>query len=142
MDQVVNHSNQLFMKTLLFSFVTILAGAACNTDSSAVKEFVTGTYATSFHDSISPTANVEGVDTLVISKQTESGSDAYRILRRTRYQSMLDSVKQAEKTETQTWTGFFDKEHNIIKTETEKILAFDPANQSLVIGDKKYKKVR
>lgn len=129
------------MKTLLFSLLTILAGAACN-NSSAVKEFIPGIYAMSFRDSLSPTTNVEGVDTLVISKQAQSGSDTYQIIRKTRYQRMLDSVKHAEEVKTVTWVGFFDKEHNIIKTETEKILAFDLAGESLVIGDKKYKKVR
>lgn len=131
------------MKTLFLINATILIVSACNnTNTSEVKDFVPGTYASSFRDSISPTANVEGVDTLVISKQAQSGSDTYQIIRKTRFQRMLDSVQQPEKTETETWIGFFDKEHNIIKTQTEKILSFDLTSQELLIGDKKYKKVR
>src|SRR5690349_5474551 len=108
------------MKAIYLAIVTVFVVSACNNaDSSAVADFIPGTYVANFHDSLSPTSNVTGIDTLVISKQAQQGSDTYQITRKTRFQRTLDNVSKGEESKTDTWIGFYDIEHKVIRTQTE-----------------------
>lgn len=130
------------MKTLhLFTFV-FCAITACTDDTTAVKDFIPGTYVAKYHDSLSPTANVDGVDRLQISKQTEAGSETYEIVRINTFTRTMDNQVQPQKTQTETWVGLYDENSKTLATRNGKTLAFDLKNNVLFVGSKEYQKAK
>jgi hypothetical protein len=126
------------MKTLLFALVVSIIAIACESaNSTAVESFIPGSYVCNFSDSITATASVTGIDSLVIKKQSDAGSDSYEIQRILRVEKMMDSIPQPEKTTREAWTGIYDKKNKVLKAGG-KILAFDMKNHLLKIDDKVY----
>lgn len=131
------------MKTLLFLMITISLIFGCtDIDSSTVEDFISGTYVSSFHDSITATAHVIGNDTLVISKQTQSGSETYQIVRTAKFKRMLDSIAQPEESDTDTWTAFYNKEQKVLTTQDGVVLSFDIEKRLALMGARTFQKIK
>jgi hypothetical protein len=128
------------MKTLFLALAISIIAIACESASStAVENFIPGIYVCPFKDSISPTSNVKGLDSLIIKNETEKGSDSYEIKRFLAYQRMADSIVLPVEHKEETWTGIYDKENKVIKTSPSgKILSFDMKKNVLKIDGKEY----
>lgn len=123
-----------------FSYVIIYAAllAACGLVKEDTREFVSGTYVTSFKDSL---AIVN--DTFYINVLTTSGSDQYAVINSMSFQQTIDGHVQPLQRKTHKWTGNYDaKNKTILVNQTGVILAFDPANQEMKLGTVSYKKAR
>ena len=127
------------MKTNFFyviMFVALLA--ACNLVKEDTREFIPGTYVTSFKDSLAVVN-----DTFYIDVLTTSGSDQYAVINSMSFQQTIDGHVRPLQRKTNTWTGNYDaKNKTILINQTGVILAFDPANREMKLGTISYRKAR
>ena len=78
-------------------------------------------------------------DTLVISEK----NDQFQILRKWRYERVLDSVKQEPEYKQQITTASYDSEHRVLnEKETGNAIAFDSKEGTVSIGPTKYHKLK
>lgn len=128
------------MRTLFFIYIMLgIIFAACNSSSrgSSLKAFMPGTYIRfSQHEFGSEW------DTLTISVQNETANE-YIILRRWRYERILDGKPIKPDYKNQTTTAVYDKNAKKLKTaETGESYSFDLKQKLLFSGTTKYQKLK
>lgn len=78
-------------------------------------------------------------DTLVISEK----DDQFQILRKWRYERVLDSVKQEPEYKQQTTTASYDSEHRVLnENESGNVISFDSKEGTVSLGTTKYHRVK
>jgi hypothetical protein len=78
-------------------------------------------------------------DTLVISEK----NDQFQILRKWRYERVLDSVKQEPEYKQQVTTASYDSEHRVLnENESGNVISFDAKDKTVSIGPTKYNKLK
>ena len=121
-----------------YFYVTISATllAACNLAKEDTREFIPGTYVTSFKDTLAVVN-----DTFYIHGLTTSGGDQYAVINSMSFQQNIDGHLQPLQWKTNKWTGNYDERNNtILVNQTGAILAFDPAKKEMKLGTVSYKK--
>jgi hypothetical protein len=79
-------------------------------------------------------------DTLVISVQNKL-ADEYKIVRKWKYERMLDGIKIEPEYRRQTTTAYYNSEHRLLtEKNTGTVYSFDIARNLLFNGPVKYKK--
>ena len=127
------------MKRLLI--ITIVAAfflAACSSaESDAIKEFISGTY-------IRFSQNEFGkeYDTLEISLQNKAAGQ-YQILRKWRYDRVLDGKPIEPEYKQQKTFGLYDPEKKLLEeTETLEAISFDAEKKLLFQGKNQFTKIK
>jgi len=78
-------------------------------------------------------------DTLVISEK----NDQFQILRKWRYERVLDSVKQEPEYKQQVTTASYDSEHRILnENESGNVISLDPKDKTVSVGPTKYNRLK
>lgn len=127
------------MKSLFFvtiSVLFLLAGCS-SSESDAIKEFIPGTYIRSSHNEFG-----KAYDTLVISLQNKSASQ-YQILRKWRYDRVLDGKPKEPEYKLTGSSGIYDKEKKVLQeTETLELFTFDVERKLLFNGTNQFTKIK
>ena len=94
-----------------FLYVIIYAAlfAACDLVKEDTREFIPGTYVTSFKDSLAVVN-----DTFYINVLTTSGSDQYAVINSMSFQQTIDGHVQPLQRKTNNWTGNYDAQNKTI----------------------------
>jgi hypothetical protein len=132
------------MKNVHQVIAIALFAAGCGNISShdSVKDFIPGTYARSYYDSIGIKTSVGGDDTLRIKKQTESGSETFQVDWSTRTERTWDGRKEPVKYHKETWTcSYRESDKTLYNNHRGGTIAFDVKNRLLKIGASEYRKI-
>jgi hypothetical protein len=132
------------MKTTIYPIVWLaLLFIGCANQADEVRDFIPGTYAHAFTDSLNETTNTIGIDTLEIIKATGGGSDLYEIERRMKFKRTVDGQIKPDEYKTENWKGIYDKEKKVIQeTSKGKIISFIPEKNVLLVNSTEYKKLK
>ena len=102
----------------------------------SVKSFIPGTYIRFSHHEYGTE-----YDTLVITLQNKTAGE-YNILRKWRYERILDGKPIEPEYKQSKSSGIFDSKHKLLQeTESGDLISFDPQQNLLFIGPSKYKKL-
>ena len=127
------------MKSLFFvpiSVLLVLTGCS-SPESDAIKEFIPGTYIRSSHNEFG-----KAYDTLVISLQNNSASQ-YQVLRKWRYDRVLDGKPIEPEYKLTGSSGIYDKEKKVLQeTETLELFTFDIERKLLFNGTNQFNKIK
>ena len=127
----------LSIKFLLVYWVLVAALYGCREfKGSSIKEFIPGTYIRySVHEF------GHEYDTLVISLQNES-SDEYSILRKWKYERVLDGVPLAPEYKQVLSTGYYKDVTKLLEVrKSGEVYSFDPKQRKLFNGTINYQKL-
>ncbi len=116
-------------------YLIVLFIVACNgITKDEVKTFIPGTYTR-----ISEHEFGKEYDTLVISELP----DQFQVVRKWKYERVLDGVAQEPEYKQETTTATYDREHRLLhENETGNTISFDPRESILFIGPTKYNKLK
>ncbi len=127
------------MKSLFFvpiSVLLVLTGCS-SSESDAIKEFIPGTYIRSSQNEFG-----KAYDTLVISLQNNSASQ-YQVLRKWRYDRVLDGKPIEPEYKLTRSSGIYDKEKKVLQeTETLELFTFDIERKLLFNGTNQFNKIK
>lgn len=122
----------------LLSFICLLVFFSCNTTvKDEVKDFIPGTY-------VRASEHEFGVehDTLLITLQNPTANE-YKIVRRWKYDRVLDGKPVAPEYKNTNTTGIYNGETKMLQeTETAETYSFDPKQNALFAGSTKYQKLK
>lgn len=128
------------MKALFFiqiSVALLLTACSSLSESNAIQEFIPGTYIRS-----AQTEFGQAYDTLVISLQNEPARE-YKILRKWRYDRVLDGKPIEPEYKLTESSGIYDTEKNLLQeTETLELFTFDVEKKLLFNGANKFTKIK
>lgn len=127
------------MKTTLLLLLVSEFLISCNpfAAESTVKDFIPGTYATSWSSQFSNVA-----DTIIIEPLTVSGSEGYGITRRTRIEFAGPLSKKEPEYKITRWLGIYNKDNKtIIINSNGRVLSFDTNANEMMMGIVIYKKL-
>ena len=128
------------MKALFFiqiSVALLLTACSSLSESNAIQEFIPGTYIRS-----AQTEFGQAYDTLVISLQNEPARE-YKILRKWRYDRVLDGKPIEPEYKLTESSGIYDTEKNLLQeTETLALFTFDVEKKLLFNGANKFTKIK
>ncbi|MFM9910311.1 MAG: hypothetical protein ACKVOW_13230 [Chitinophagaceae bacterium] len=127
------------MKPLLIMLFTIavLLSACSNTESNAIKSFIPGTYIRSAEHEFGAEH-----DTVIISLQNNSANE-YKLVRRWRYERVLDGKPIAPEYKNTSTSAIFNAESKMLQeTETANTYSFDPKQKAMFAGTTKYLKLK
>lgn len=103
-----------------------------------VKSFIPGIYVRHYVDEYT-----NSYDTIVIKLISVDGSEAYTVVKRSRFQKQTNEGKAADGEEFKNWAGFYDENTKTIWLEGQgKRIYFDPRMNELKIGTQPYKKLK
>ncbi len=124
----------LFFVSIIDAF--LLAGCT-SSESDAIKEFIPGTYIRTAHTEFG-----QAHDTLIISLQNKSAGE-YKILRKWRYDRVLDGKPiEPEYNVTET-TGFYVSEKKLLQeTQTLESFTFEVEKKLMFNGPNKFTKIK
>lgn len=123
---------------ILFSFIVcLLVGCTAFTGSHDVKEFIPGTYISSWRTEFNAST-----DTLLIEPLVEHGSESYLITKRT-FVIYFNGDKERDPTYKITrWTGLYVPESKTLFVNNNgKVFSFDPVKKVMKVGPTIYKKL-
>lgn len=126
------------MKIILPAHIIILFLYGCGLlkTKDQVQEFIPGTYIRFFKQEFGTE-----YDTLVISVQNQT-ADEYRILRKWKYERVLDGQKIEPEYKRSFTSGIYDAGHKLLReNETGDFYSFDPGQKLLFNGAIKYQKL-
>ncbi len=126
------------MKLVLFICINVLLLVSCNTFSAKdeVIEFIPGTY-------VRHSQHEYGTehDTLVITLQNSTAHE-YNILRKWKYERVLDGSAMEPEYKRVTASGIYSKNNKVLQeTESGDLFSFDVKGRCLFIGSTKYQKL-
>jgi hypothetical protein len=132
------------MKTTIYPIVCLaLLFIGCANQADEVRDFIPGTYAHAFADSINETTNTVGIDTLEIKKATGEGTDLYEIERRMKFKRTVDGQVKPDEFKIENWNGIYDKDKKVIQeTSKGKVISFVPEKSILLVNSVEYKKLK
>jgi hypothetical protein len=127
------------MKPIISVYAVALAIiTSCNSVNSKdeVEEFIPGTYV---HHSENEYG--KGFDTLVISLQNESANE-YKIVRKTRYNRILDGKALEPDYKTKTTSGIYDADKKLLQeSQSLNIFTFNVSQKILLTGTNQFNKI-
>ncbi|NVM65056.1 recombinational DNA repair ATPase RecF [Mucilaginibacter sp. SG538B] len=125
------------MKKFIYPLaIAVLGLAACQSETTRVKDFIPGKYVNEAQSEYS-VAN----DTLIIepAKNTES---IYAITRNTGYRRITEGKLQGLQHQVKHWTGEWDDQKQTMQViQTGKVLFFNPEKGTLLNGNSEYRKL-
>jgi hypothetical protein len=132
------------MKTTIYSIIWLaLLFIGCANQADEVLDFIPGTYAHAFTDSLNETTNTVGIDTLEIKKATGGESDRYEIQRRMKFRRTVDGQVKPDEYKTENWKGIYDKDKKVIQEISKgKVISFVPEKNILLVNSVEYKKLK
>ena len=126
------------MKNILVMLSSLVVFAACKSSvAESVRTFIPGTYIRFSEHEFGKV-----YDTLAITLQNELANE-YRIVRRWRYERVLDGRKIEPEYKIRTTTALFDENRKLLtESESQLIYTFDPAKDVMYAGKNAYHKIK
>ena len=118
----------------------VLLLASCNPFRSGdhVKEFIPGTYVTSWRNEFTVSK-----DTILIAPPIAKGSDQYLITKKSYYRQTVDGKELKPQFKVQNWTGSYNPEvKTLVIEKSGRVLLFNPEKNELVEGSTSYNKIK
>lgn len=126
------------MKQKWIAFVMLYAGCADSLKPDDVKDSIPGIYVRHYRDEFT-----DSYDTIEIFLLSKTGSDSYGIVKKMKYQKVLNDHNLPEQYKVLDWTGSYDRESkSLLVMPSGKRVYFNPSKRELQLGRAPYKKLK